>query len=138
MKKIILFLMLMSFFLNYSQSSEYMKYFKEGNKFDVQNLNSFVSEVYGANSNEILNERTLKSYQELFNFRMVYAEVPTEMLSGLTSTQDWEINNGFTAHREFNPETFNPFYYKIDFFSNYFSVFRIAETNYVLMIIPLK
>ena len=130
--------MLMSFFLNYSQSSEYMKYFKEGNKFDVQDLSSFVNDVYGTNSSKILNERTLKSYQNLFNTRMVYAEVPTELLSGLTSTLDLETNNALLPHTEFNPQTFNPFYYKIDFFSNYFSVFRIAESNYVLMIIPLK
>lgn len=129
-KSCIVFAFLFLFFLNINQSFS-------------QQINPKIQEVFGSKTQEILNNNPeqIKLFTELLENRLKIVELP------LSSVEDKYIklstmpllnkyNPSLTRDVVFDINTFNPLKYNLNFFSNKVEVYRIDNTDYVIVINP--
>lgn len=107
---------------------------------DKNALDAKLREVYGTNFFNskpelkqqfvrLLNER-VRYVQELYSPDEKY---PSVQAQGLQNKQ----NSSLQAHTIFDEQQFNPLIYKLDFFSKQTQVYRIDNSDYLLVIDPL-
>ena len=109
---------------------------------DVTNSHEKLSFVFGenwvANNPELVN-----LYEDCYNNRLSFREeqlttsdkyVPLSSVSLMTKNNPNVTGADF---QNFNPGTFNPFTYNIEFLSDKIQVFRVDGTNWVMVISPV-
>lgn len=138
-KTIILFISLISFAV-YSQDSDYSVYFKSGTKLNVNDLDQLLGQVYLEKTQEIKQTVRYEDYSELLSQRLAIVQIPDGKIGSLTSTNDLPLNIDYnselTYDKDFNPSTFNPFKYDMNFFPNSPSVsYRIGSSDYIIIIL---
>ncbi len=138
-KTIILFISLFSFAV-YSQDSDYSVYFKSGTKLNVNDLDQLLGQVYLEKALEMKQTVKYEDYTELLAHRMAVVQIPEGKIGSLPSTNDLllniDYNSELTYDKDFNPSTFNPFKYDMNFFPNSPSIsYRIGNSDYIIIIL---
>ncbi len=108
------------------------------------NFDRFINQVY-TNSGKEQIAPTTRRYafmQHFFNNRISYVVYDPEKLQVLNYTKLSQIqlfdtyNKGLQRDSSFNPETFNPFKYRLGFYGNKKQFVHVDNTNYVIVIEP--
>ena len=137
-KTIILFISLFSFMV-YSQQADYSSYFKTGTKFNVNDLDRFMDQVFIGKTDAIKQTIRYEVYRDLLANRMAVALLPSDKVSTIQSTNDVvlinELNPELTYDKGFDPQTFNPFKYNLNFSPQSSVAYRIGSSDYVIIII---
>ncbi len=111
----------------------------EASKFD-----QFIKQVYVNQGASQITPKTRKySFMKtFFNELIQYVTYDPAKLQLLNYTKLSQIelfndyNKGLPRDASFNPATFNPFKYKLDFYSNKVQFIHVDNTNYVIVIQP--
>ncbi len=106
----------------------------------IQNIDSKIIEVYQNELNIILERdpERITFINKLLNERIKYME------DKLTSTDKYKklsevtlfnkYNENLTRDTVFDPQTFNPLKYKFNFYSQFTQVYRVDNSDYVIVI----
>ena len=109
------------------------------------NFDTFIAQVYTGSGADFINPDTRRySYmKELFEERISYVKSDTEKLdqdNSLALLSEVELyndyNRGISRDARFDPERFNPFKYKFDFYAADKLVYRVDGTEYLIIIYP--
>lgn len=110
---------------------------------DLEDVTSKLTYVYG-NEFLIQNPELITVYTEILNHRVEYITTPhtsVEKYALLSSVPLMTKNNPAIQGADFasfNISTFNPLVYHIDYFSDKTQVYRIDNTDYIMVIRPIK
>lgn len=111
-------------------------------KLNVSNFDTYLNEVYLDQISyvHLNNSRHYNRLFELMNNRMFITYFPyhdTEKYENLSDMPLFNIYNPELMYDTlFDLDTFNPFKYDLDFFPRLTKFYRIAETDYALIIYP--
>jgi|GEM_PF-5744859 hypothetical protein len=138
-KAIILFISLFTFSV-YAQEVDYSQFFKNAQRLNVENLDTFVTQVFGNHAAEVKNTDRYVEYADLLSNKMAVAQLTTDQTGKIMSTSDLvlinDYNSNLTYDQDFNLTSFNPFKYDMNFSSNKAVAYRIGNSNFVLIILP--
>ena len=100
-----------------------------------------IQEVYQNRTDQILNNPTQKNYfVNLLEHRIKVLEQPevsNEKYPKLSSVAlNNKLNPDLKRDESFDPTTFNPLKYDLKFTSTTKEVYRIDNTNYIVLILP--
>jgi len=138
MKKTIFLIISLFSFLIYAQEADYSSFFKAGTKFNVNDLDKFLNQVYAEKSAEIKQTVRYEDYRDLLTHRMAVALVPSGKIGNIQSTNDRQLNNEYvtlTYDKGYEVGSFNPFKYDLDFFPKNSVSYQIGNSDYILIII---
>jgi hypothetical protein len=108
----------------------------------LANFDTFLNEVF-INEGKLKPETIQYSYfRDLFQNRLVYKKLNDDiskkkefkLLSEITLNDAY--NSNLVRDKNFNPITFNPFKYNINFYSKQIQVIKLENTDYVMVIYP--
>ena len=111
-------------------------------KLNVSNFDQYVNEVFLEEIQyvHLNNSRHYNRLLDLIQNRIYVVYVAYDPLEKYENTLDIPLSNthNTTLNHDtvFDKDTFNPFKYDLNFFSKYTKIYRIAQTNYVLTILP--
>lgn len=102
---------------------------------NLDNFEKLAKEALGEEYFEAMNEQWKETYKDLFQNRLVISKL-SEQPQTYNSLEDFPVYNKNIIHEEnFNPEKFNPFNYKLDYFNTEEDVYyKIYNTEYFLLI----
>lgn len=109
------------------------------------NFDRFIAAVYTGSGAEYIKPDTRRySYMKsLFEERIVYVKndkAKLDMDTGLALLSEVPLysdyNKGLMREASFDPQRFNPFKYKFDFYSADKLIYRIDGTEYLIIIYP--
>lgn len=110
---------------------------------NAQEINPKIKEVYGDKTQELFGNDPdrLKIYNDLINNRITIIESPISGKEKCQKLSQMELMNRYNPSlvRDlvFDPTTFNPLKYKLNFFSSTSTnVYRVDNTNYIIIIQP--
>jgi hypothetical protein len=109
----------------------------------AQQINEKIQEVYGAFAQqEVYNNPTRLSYitDVIVNrVKIVESPVTNDKYPKLSSIPLLnKYNSALTYDAVFNPDAFNPIKYNFNFYTNANMVYRVDNTNYIIIIEPQK
>ena len=109
----------------------------------AQDIDPKIKEVYGESESQALrnNPDRLERLTDLLNNRIKILEVPVEGKEKCPKLSQMELitryNSNLTRDVVFDPATFNPLKYNLNFFSTTSNVvYRVDNTNYLIVIEP--
>jgi hypothetical protein len=108
----------------------------------AQSIDDKISEVYGDVSGSFFrgNTELYAQFQNLLQNRIRVEQMPYENGEKFIKISSLTINNKYNnalAHAPFvNTESFNPLKYNMDFFAKTTKVYRIDNTNLIVVIDP--
>ena len=109
------------------------------------NFNSYIAAVYTGQGAEFIkpDSRRYAYFKELYEQRIRFVKNDAEKLAQdsslkrLSSVDMYSVyNKGLMRDLSFDPNTFNPFKYNIDFYSNQKLTYWIDGSDYLLIITP--
>lgn len=111
-------------------------------KTNAQQVDLRIREILGEKLQEILtNEpQKIRSLTDLLENRLSVVEIPVNPKEDYIKLSTVPLLNKYnpalTRDITFDPATFNPLKYSLNFFSTKTEVYRIDNTNYLIMIKP--
>ncbi|MFN4234142.1 MAG: hypothetical protein ACK4IK_04990 [Bacteroidia bacterium] len=109
---------------------------------NAQSIDDKIIEVYGDLNGSFFkgNKSLYESFENLLSKRIKIEEMPyrnDEKFIKISSLQILNKYNSNLKHEKFESiEKFNPLKYNMEFFSNSMKVYRIDDTNFILIINP--
>lgn len=100
--------------------------------------NRKIEEVYGPNFFDNKQD-LLRHFHHLLSYRIEYKNLPPttdEKYPKLSAVPLMNKHGEISIDRGFNPNTFNPLRYELNFFSKQTQIYRIDDSDYVLIIKP--
>lgn len=103
-------------------------------------INPKISEVFGQEAEEWKSKAPdhIKFFERLLSERISYRQepyVPGEKYTKLSSIElEHKVNPNLKRDETFNPETFNPLKYRLNFYSKVTEMYRVDGTNYIIVI----
>ena len=118
--------------------------FAQNNKPAPGNFDRFVQEVYTGQGAKTMAEDTRRYafMKEFYENRITFLESDAQKLEGSNFTKLSQIplfddyNKGLVRDARFDPATFNPFKYRLGFYSQERQVIHVDGTKYVIVIQP--
>lgn len=110
----------------------------------LSNFDSYIDDVFLANNSYIHlnNSRHYNRLKYLFFNRIKVLNKPLQIDEKYPNTLNEPLfkdyNNNLIYDETFEITTFNPFKYDLPFFSKYTKMYRIAHSDYLLIIEPLQ
>lgn len=100
-----------------------------------------IKEVYADETSRILeNETLLNFYSVLINERIQYITQPSMVDEKYTKLSEINLLNKNNPNLErdasFDPDTFNPLKYNFNFTSSGKQLYRVDQTDYLILILP--
>jgi hypothetical protein len=140
MKKIIFLFFLILGSSVFSQNENYTQYFKSATPLNASNFDSYIQEVYMDQAQSIRNKPIYAQFQNAFENRMAVASINATAIGKMLNITDVALRNKINANlsydTSFQVSTFNPLKYNLNFFSNEVQVYKLGQTNQVLIILP--
>lgn len=105
-----------------------------------QQINPKITEVYGEKTQEIFQNDPdrLKALTDLLDNRIKIVESPVIVEDKYTKLSTIPLLNKYnpnlTRDAVFNPNTFNPLKYNLNFFTTEVQIYRIDNTDYIIVI----
>lgn len=105
-----------------------------------QQIDPKISEVYGNKTQEIFQNDPdrLKALTDLLNNRIKIVESPVNGDDKYTKLSSISLLNKYNSNLKrdvvFNPNTFNPLKYNLNFFTTEVQIYRVDNTDYIIVI----
>ena len=106
----------------------------------AQQVNSKIQEVYGDKTQEIAQSdpERIKLLNDLLDNRIKIIEMPVNEKEVYPKLSDMPLLNKYNSQLQrdlvFNPDTFNPLKYSLNFFSLKTEVYRVDNTAFLIVI----
>lgn len=106
------------------------------------NAQQQIEEVYGSKTSSFFqtNPDLWPFFEKLLNERIAYIQEPISFNEKYTKLSEVPLNNkynpGLTRDGAFNIESFNPLKYQMNFYAKTTMVYRIDNTDYLIVINP--
>lgn len=107
---------------------------------NAQQVNSKIQEVYGDKTQEIVQSdpERIKLLNDLLDNRIKIIEMPVNEKEVYPKLSDMPLLNKYNSQLQrdlvFNPDTFNPLKYSLNFFSLKTEVYRVDNTAFLIVI----
>lgn len=108
----------------------------------MSNLDTFLNEVFIGEGKIKPDSRQYQYFKELFENRLTYKKVDNKLLNKkeVQHISDVNLNTIFNSNlsrdNTFNINSFNPFKYNLNFYSKSLQIFKLENTDYVMLIYP--
>ncbi len=112
------------------------------NQSSAQQINPKIQEVFGDHTQVFAQEdpERIKIFTELLNNRLKIIESPVLIEDKYTKLSSVPLLNKYNVNLKrdlvYKAETFNPLKYNLNFFSSKTEIYRIDNTNYIIVITP--
>ena len=108
---------------------------------NVEAVQEKIQEVYADDASRILdNEMLFNFYSTLINERIQYITQPYQSDEKYPKLSEIDLLNKKNPNLErdssFDPDTFNPLKYNFNFTSSGKQLYRVDETDYLILILP--
>ena len=119
-----------------------LKTLKVNPELSTEDVNNYIKEVFGRKANNLVfsNQQRYKAFSELLTKRYYIIEKkerPGEKLLRLSEVPlNNKYNNALERNISFNPYHFNPLKYQLEFFTTKKRMYRVDQTNYVVVLLP--
>ncbi|MFD0962671.1 hypothetical protein [Pseudofulvibacter geojedonensis] len=105
-------------------------------------IKKYINEVFLNQANELVYQNPVRysAIQSFFNRYFILEKVPVanEKIPKLSKVKINDKYNSYLQHdTDFNALEFNPLKYQLDFFPNTKKMYRIDNTNFVIIILPV-
>ena len=113
---------------------------KESQQFITNSkIDSYIDEVYGQYAEELVyNTNKYRLIKDLIRNRIEYKQQSEMPGKNFKKLSDVPLINKYNPNLKrdlsFNPNEFNPLKYQMDFFNRYGAVYRVDNTNYLIVI----
>jgi len=114
----------------------------EGSKLNVSHFDLYLTEVYLTEVSylHLNNSRHYNKLLDLIQNRISISKIPFDASEKYENTLYIPLLNTYNSKLEYDSEfdinTFNPFKYQLNFFSKFTKIYRIAHSDYILIINP--
>jgi len=114
----------------------------EGSKLNVSHFDLYLTEVYLTEVSylHLNNSRHYNKLLDLIQNRISISKIPFDASEKYENTLYIPLLNTYNSKLEYDSEfdinTFNPFKYQLNFFSKLTKIYRIAHSDYILIINP--
>jgi hypothetical protein len=108
----------------------------------AQQIDPKIQEVYGDKMQEVMQNdpERIKSYNDLLNNRLKVLEIPVNEKETYPKLSAMGLLNKYNPNikrdASFDINTFNPLKYDLNFFSTKTEVYRVDNTDYLIVIQP--
>lgn len=106
------------------------------------NVQQKIEEVYGTKTSSFFqtNPDLWPFFEKLLNERIEYKQEPISFNEKYTKLSEVALNNKYnpalTRDASFNVESFNPLKYQMNFYTRTTMVYRVDNTDYLIVINP--
>lgn len=111
---------------------------------NVSHFDLYLNEVYLTEVSylHLNNSKHYNNFLDIIQNRISVSKIPFDASEKYENTLHIPLLNTYNSKLKYDAEfdiiTFNPFKYQLNFFSKYTKIYRIAHSDYILVINPIK